>query len=105
VIGLGKKEQDGKQVRIDFSQSAVSQVNVQAGKLCNEMVSESNTQPNNAMNNLRDVREFGTGLENYRKRHRITDPAKDARSPWFAVRRLLPLARLDQAGAIIPLAD
>lgn len=70
------------QGRIDLSQSAVSQVDVQAGKLRNEMVSESKTQQNIVMNKLRAVREFSAGLEDYRKRHRLTAPPKDAQSLW-----------------------
>lgn len=70
------------QGRIDLSQSAVSQIDVQAGKLRNQMVSESKKQQNTVMNKLRAVREFSAGLDDYRKRHRLTAPPKDAQSLW-----------------------
>lgn len=71
------------QGRIDLSQSAVSQVDLLAGKLRNEMVSESNTQQNIVMNRLRAVRDFNIGLEDYRKQHRLIAPPKDAQSLWM----------------------
>lgn len=70
------------QGRIDLSQSAVSQINMQAGKLRNEMISESKTQQNIVMNKLRAVREFNAGLDDYRKRNRLVAPPKEAQSLW-----------------------
>lgn len=66
------------QGRIDLSQSAVSRIEVQAGKLRNEMVSESRTQKNIAMNCLRAVRDYSKGLEEYQRRHNLTRPPEAA---------------------------
>lgn len=66
------------QGRIDLSQSAVSRIEVQAGRLRNEMVSESRTQKNIATNCLRAVRDYSAGLNEYQRRHGLTRPPEDA---------------------------
>lgn len=69
------------QNRIDSSQSLLSHIHAQAGKLRHEMASESNTQQNIVLNKLKAVREYSMGLADYQRRHRLTGPPKHASSP------------------------
>lgn len=73
------------QGRIDLSQSAVSRIEVKAGKLRNEMVSESRIQKNIAMNHLRAVRDYAAGLKEYQAKHGLSRPPEDAGGTVFLV--------------------
>ncbi|MDR9394784.1 MAG: hypothetical protein RI571_10800 [Roseovarius sp.] len=66
------------QGRFDLSQSAVSRIEVQAGKLRNVMVSESRTQKNIATNCLRAVRDYSAGLKEYQLKHGLIRPPEEA---------------------------
>lgn len=69
--------------RIELGAGALHRIETQAGKLKNEMVSESRTQKNIAMNRLRDVQESSRGLKAYQERHRLTQPPEQVPAGVF----------------------
>jgi len=73
------------QTRMDSGRSAVEAIEERSGKLRNEMIAEGNSQHNQVMNALRDVREQHARLRAFRERHAIIGPPRSRKSIWLVV--------------------
>lgn len=73
------------QTRMDAGRAAVEAIDEKSGKLRNEMIAEGNSQHNQVMNALRDVREQHEKLHLFRKRHDIVGPPRASKSTVLVV--------------------